>query len=73
MAHEMTEGVYTFIRDYIREHRIPPSIREIATGCYIGRSSVVRYLDKLEAQGRLILHPGQARGISLTEDDKPSK
>jgi len=60
-----TEAVYTFIKQYMEEWGLPPSQREIADGCYIARSAVVRHLDKLEAQGRIALIPGKSRGIRL--------
>ena len=59
------ETVYAFIERYIEEQGLPPSQREIAEGCYIARSAVVRHLDKLEARGRIELIPGKARGIRL--------
>lgn len=40
-------------------------MREIAKGCYISAGNVVRYLDKLEAEGRLIREPRKARGLKL--------
>jgi len=66
-----TETVYHFVHDYIQAHRIAPSIREIAEGTYIGRSTVVRHLDRLEALGRIIRTPGRARSIRLiTHEDE---
>jgi DNA-binding IclR family transcriptional regulator len=59
------ERVYTFIVTYIHEHATNPSLREIAAGCYLGRSTTYRFLDKLEAQGRILREPGQARSIRL--------
>lgn len=65
----LLEQVYQFIVAYIDEHGNNPTLREIAAGCYIGRSTTYRFLDKLEAQGRIIREPGQARSIRLP---KPS-
>jgi SOS-response transcriptional repressor LexA len=63
----MTDKVYIFVQNYIHEYGYPPSIREIAKGCYINKTYAVRYLDILEAQGRLTRQPGKARGMRLTE------
>jgi SOS-response transcriptional repressor LexA len=67
MAKETTEAVYRFIRSYMQAHQYPPSLREISQACYIGRSTVLRHLDKLEAARRIAREPGRARGISLIE------
>ncbi len=67
MRNPTTEAVYAFIKHYIEEQGLPPSQREIAEGCYIARSAVVRHLDKLEARGWISLVPGKSRGIRLLE------
>ena len=64
---QITETIYTFIERYIEEHGIPPSQREIAEGCYLVRSAVVRHLDRLEAYGRITRIPNTSRGIRLTK------
>ncbi len=66
----MTEAVYTFIYQYRKGHDFSPSLREIGSACFIGRSTVYRHLDRLEAQGRLAREPGCARGITLLDLDK---
>lgn len=65
MHNQTTEAVYTFIKLYVEDQGLPPSQREIAEGCYIARSAVVRHLDKLEAWERITLIPGKSRGIRL--------
>lgn len=68
MPDDILEMVYTFVHDYIASHDgLAPSQREIATGCYINVAYVARYLDILEAQGRLIRQRGRARSIRLIE------
>ena len=59
------EALYGFIQLYIQENGYSPSLREIAVGCFLGRSTVLRYLDKLEAKGRITRAEGKARSISL--------
>jgi SOS-response transcriptional repressor LexA len=61
--------VYIFIKKYVREHTHPPSIREIGEGCYLSNSVVIRYLDQLENEGKLIREPGRARGITLVDEE----
>jgi DNA-binding MarR family transcriptional regulator len=63
------EQVYAFIAAYIHQHSNSPSLREIADACYLGRSTTYRFLDKLEAQGRILREPGQARNIRLPQPD----
>lgn len=66
---QTTEQVFNFIRDYIHQYGgLAPSQREIALACYLGESTVLRYLDRLEAKGRIIRHLGKARSITLPED-----
>jgi len=65
---ENMEVVYTFIRSFIQEHNYSPSMQEIADSCYMARASVVRYVDKLEAKGRLKRDLGVARSIALTDN-----
>ena len=48
----VTNQVYEYIQVYFHEHGFAPSLRDISEGCYMSPSNVVRYLDKLEAQGR---------------------
>lgn len=59
------EQVYAFLCDFEREHRFAPSVREIAQGCYISRSTASRYLDRLEALGWIEREINIARGIRL--------
>lgn len=61
------DNVYAFIRSYVTEHGYPPSLREISRACYLGRSTALRYLDKLEAQGKIKRQPNKARSIHLLE------
>ena len=58
--------VFFFIRDYSDTHTHPPTVREIAEGCYMSRTRVQRYIDLLDAHGYIIHEPGKARGITLT-------
>lgn len=57
--------IYEFLQAYIDRYRYPPSIREIASGCYLSTTTVAYHLDKLEAQGKIRRRHGRARGITL--------
>lgn len=70
MDTEILESMYTFIREYIHRHGYAPSIRDIAGACYMTPGNVHRYLDRLEARGRITRQAGVARSIRLVEDDK---
>jgi len=70
MPNEMLNTIYNFIRDYRTAHQgLSPSQREIAVACYINVAYVGRYLDLLEARGRLERTRGQARSIRLLDGD----
>lgn len=60
--------IYEFLQTYIDRYRYPPSIREIASGCYLSPTTVAYHLDKLEAQGKILRRRGRARGIILILD-----
>lgn len=62
---DMTEQVYAFIRLTIERFGMPPTFREIATGCFISLGTVMRHVDRLEAQGRLVREQNKARSIRL--------
>ena len=66
---DLLDDIYTFIRSYIAQHGYSPSVREIACACYASVGTVARYLDKLEAQGRITRVPGQPRTTRLTGDE----
>jgi repressor LexA len=59
-----------YIRQYIREHEYPPSIREIQGGCGISSTSVVSYnLNILERQGKITRDKHKARAIVVIDDN----
>ncbi len=60
------EEVYAFVRDYIARHGRPPTLREIGDACFMSTSNVLRYLDRLEARGRIQRKRG-SRGIILLD------
>ena len=64
----LIEQVYRFIQRYSHEQGGSPSYREIASGCFIAYSTVVRLLEQLEAQGRIQRVQGQNRSIRLVDE-----
>lgn len=72
MDTEILEAIYIFIRDYIHQHGYAPSIREVAGACYMTPGNVHRYLDRLEARGRITRQAGVARSIRLVDGNEES-
>jgi len=68
------ESIIRYIRQFLRNHGYPPTIRDIARGCSISSTSVVAYnLNKLEQAGYIGRHSDISRGIELlngTEDSR---
>lgn len=64
------EQILTFIRDFQRNYKRPPAVREIGDG--VGLSSpctVYRHLENLERRGYLKRDRGKARSIEITATD----
>jgi len=59
--------MYEYIVAYQAEHHRPPTIAETAAGCFMSRSSALRYLDLLEKRGLLWREEGIARGITVLQ------
>lgn len=66
---DTVEIVYDFICAYMADNGYPPSLRELSKGTYMSVASVIRYLDWLEAQGRIRRDPNISRGITLLGDE----
>jgi len=64
---ERHQRILDFIASYQREHKHPPSIREIGEHCNISSTSVVNYyLDQLEKSGHIERDRKISRGMRLT-------
>lgn len=57
--------ILRFICDYIAENETPPSIREISSGCFLSRSTVIVHLEILEAKGWIERPRRKARSIRV--------
>jgi repressor LexA len=60
------QKILNFIRNFIRKHGYPPSIRDIVQGCQVSSTSVVDYnLNILERQGLIRRDREISRGIEV--------
>lgn len=64
----MTDVIFDFICTYFAKHGCAPSQREIAQNSFLSKTAIVRYLERLEAQGRITRVPGVARNIRLVDE-----
>src|SRR5690606_41348946 len=63
------EQIYQYLQSCWQDKQCIPTQREIARDCGISSSKVGNYLSQLEAQGRIVREPYQARGIRLVESE----
>jgi SOS-response transcriptional repressor LexA len=61
---------YQFIRQYIQRHGFPPSLDEMGTHCAVNRSTILRLLDGLEGQGRILRQSNRPGSIRLPDLDR---
>jgi SOS-response transcriptional repressor LexA len=61
-------GVFDFILEYIKNNRVPPTVREIAKDYGCVHSNVHRMLRLLERDGYIKVHPAKPRGIEVLKD-----
>lgn len=66
-ANQTTEEIYQYIKAYIEEQDISPTVDEIAAAREVSKGTVSYHLDKLEAEGRIARRWYKARSIRLTE------
>lgn len=63
---EREQEIFNFIRDYINNEGISPSIRDICKGIHVtSPSGVMRHINNLSNKGFIKHHPKIARGIAL--------
>lgn len=65
IEHPQTVEIFRFLTQYIKEHGFAPSLREISSGCFVARTTVIRHLALLEAQGWIAREIYKARGITI--------
>jgi len=66
---EVLDAVFAFICQHNEQFGYSPNLREIAEATFMSRPNLYRYLDRLEAAGRIIRTPGVARGITIVKTD----
>lgn len=65
-------NVLAFIRSYLARHGEAPTLEDIGDSLAIASvSAVLKHVRSLEAKGRLVIIPNQARGIRLVEEEDP--
>jgi SOS-response transcriptional repressor LexA len=65
---QQLEAIFAFMCKYQRETGYPPSLRETGKAFYMSPGTIMRYLDKMEAQGWVTREWGKARGITLKRE-----
>ncbi len=69
MGTQRADEILEFIKEFIHEENMAPSVREICDGVGIRSTSTVhRYLHKLEQDGRIHMADGKNRAIVVTDD-----
>ncbi|MEM6282481.1 MAG: MarR family transcriptional regulator [Chloroflexota bacterium] len=66
---DTTRRLYCFIKHYFAAHKISPTQREMADGCYVSAGTITRHLDRLQMFGLIEREPGLPRSVSLTDAD----
>ena len=67
------ERIVDFIRQFMRDNGLPPTVRDIQKACGISSTSVVDYnLRVLQRDGYVRRRPDVARGIELLDGSVPS-
>jgi DNA-binding MarR family transcriptional regulator len=67
------EDLFVYLCHYHRENNYPPTLREMADTFYMSPSTVLRYLDKMQATGWIAREWGKARGITLLRTCGPAE
>jgi repressor LexA len=68
------QRILDFIRDFLRENGLPPTVRDIQKACAMSSTSVVDYnLRVLQREGYLRRKPDVARGIELLDGADPTR
>lgn len=62
------EKILDFLRKRQDQGELTPSFREIAEGCFMGRTTVMKYVALLEGAGRIARVPGIPRSIRIIEE-----
>lgn len=67
-SNKSIERVYNYVRNYIHDNAMSPSVRDICIGSGLkSTSSVHSYLKKLDAMGKIEYRPGMRRAIIIKD------
>ena len=67
-SNKSIERVYNYVRNYIHDNAMSPSVRDICVGSGLkSTSSVHTYLKKLDAMGKIEYRPGMRRAIIIKD------
>lgn len=67
-SNKSIERVYNYVKNYIRENAMSPSVRDICIGSGLkSTSSVHSYLKKLDSLGMIEYRPGMRRAIIIKD------
>ena len=70
---ERQNEAFEFVRSYMRDHQMPPTIKEIGQALGISSTNgVAKHLVALEKKGYISRRPRAARGLSLIGSDSDS-
>jgi SOS-response transcriptional repressor LexA len=64
-------AVFEFIDGHIQRYGYAPTIREISRNCFMAPSTVLRYLDIMQARGWISRKPKTARSICILKNTVP--
>jgi repressor LexA len=67
---ERQAEILSFLREHLRRHGHPPTLREVAGAFAIQPSAVAKHLEALATAGEIELTPGRARGIRFRDAAK---
>ena len=74
MSEKRSDEVFDFIKEYIQEEKVAPSVHEICDGVGIRSTSTVhRYLHRLESEGRIRMAAGKNRAIVLLDSEEDAE
>jgi DNA-binding GntR family transcriptional regulator len=65
MENSTSEQIYVFIHAYLKHHRYAPRYQDIADACQVSTTTARKYVQRLEADGRIRRQPRRVRSLHL--------
>ncbi len=62
-------SILVFVRDYLREHGVAPTLEEIGRSFGVHRVTIFQHMNALERRGAVRRHPTLARAIEILDPD----